>query len=228
MFELTARLFLRLLFLTSLIYSPGTLAIEWENRLDKDGVVVESRKQEGAKYEEFRAHTVVEENVASALALLQDTDACTAWVFRCKESRILNQPSSIERTFYQVTSLPFPARSRDLIFDAKVTYHENGSVEVKLSLNPGAMDETRHIRIQDAHGSYLFEPVSESQTRVTWVQYVDPAGSLPSWLVNSMLTDLPFNSLVAFRDLVVEPPYAGSKMIFNDEGLPIDISSAEE
>lgn len=219
---------LRVFFFISLVFSPWTLAAEWESRLDKDGVVVESRRQEGAKYEEFRAYTLVESNVASALALLQDTTACTEWVFRCKESRILDEPSSIERTFYQVTTLPFPARSRDIIFDATVSYRDNGSVEVELVSNPGAMDETRHIRIQEAHGSYLFEPVSESQTRVTWQQYVDPAGSLPSWLVNSMLTDLPFNSLVAFRDLVMEPPYAGSRMIFNEDGLPIDISSEAE
>lgn len=219
---------LRLLLPFIFLVSPWVSAADWTGRYDKDGVVIESRKPEGAKYEEFRAHTVVEASVASALALLQDTGACSQWVFRCKESRILEQPSPVERTFYQVTSLPFPAKSRDVIFHAAITYRETGAIEVKLNARPDALDKTRHVRIQDARGSYLFEPISESKTRVTWQQYVDPAGSLPSWLVNSMLTDLPFQSLVAFRELVMKPPYVGSRLIFNDDGLPIEITRDAE
>ncbi len=207
-----------------LLASPWLLADEWETRLEKNSVVVETRKLEGSNYEEFRAFTVVDVNVASALALLRDSDACTAWVFRCKESRTLEEPSAIERTFYQVTSLPFPAKSRDVIFHAEISYKPEGSVLVSMTARPDAIAETKHVRIQEAHGYYLLEPVSEDRTRITWQQYVDPAGALPSWLVNGMLTDLPHKSLTSFRELVSQAPYAGSNMVYDADGVPVDIS----
>lgn len=214
--------------LLSLFWTSTALAMEWKPRLDKDDVLVESRKPEGAKYEEFRASTEVEVSVAGALALLRDTNACVKWVFRCKESRTLEEPSATERTFYQVTSLPFPAKSRDVIFHAEIAYNDDQSVLVSMTAKPLAIDETKHVRIRDANGTYLLEPLSESRTRVTWQQYVDPAGALPSWLVNGMLTDLPFESLSAFRELVKEQPYASSMMIYDSDGQPIDISFEAE
>ncbi|MBO6558124.1 MAG: START domain-containing protein [Pseudomonadales bacterium] len=207
----------------SLFCASSALATEWNLRLEKEEVLIESRKPEGAKYEEFRASTEVAASVAGALALLQDTDACVKWVFRCKESRTLREPSATERTFYQVTSLPFPAKSRDVIFLAKILYNDDQSVLVSMTAKPEAMKKTKHVRIEEANGFYLLEPLSDSRTRVTWQQYVDPAGALPSWLVNGMLTDLPFESLSAFRELVKQRPYASSVMVYNPEGKPIDI-----
>ncbi|MBL6689883.1 MAG: START domain-containing protein [Pseudomonadales bacterium] len=204
--------------------SVGASAADWSTRLDQDGVLIESRKTGESKYEEFRAQTLLDVNVASALALLQDTEACTQWVFRCKESITLEQPSATERSFHQVTSLPFPAKSRDVIFHAEISYKPEGTVKVEMTARPDALPEGRHVRIQEAYGFYLLEPVSEDRTKITWQQYVDPAGALPSWLVNSMLTDLPFRSLTAFRELVTKAPYAGSVMVYDPDGLPIDIS----
>lgn len=219
------RLMALLIFLAA---SCFVAADEWTTRLDKDGILVESRKTEGSKYEEFRAQTLLDVNVASALALLRDTDACTRWVFRCKESTTLEEPSATERSFHQVTSLPFPAKSRDAIFHAEISYKTDGTVKVAMTARPKALPEGKHVRIQEAYGFYLLAPVSNDRTRITWQQYVDPAGALPSWLVNGMLTDLPFRSLSAFRELVTEAPYAGSIMVYDPNGLPIDISYEAE
>lgn len=208
--------------------SIGVSAAEWSTRLDEDGVLIESRKKGDSKYEEFRAQTLLEVNVASALALLQDTDACTKWVFRCKESTTLEQPSATERSFHQVTSLPFPAKSRDVIFHAEISYKPDGTVKVEMTARPDALPEGRHVRIREAYGYYLLEPMPDERTKITWQQYVDPGGALPSWLVNSMLTDLPFRSLSAFRELVTSAPYAGSIMVYDPDGTPIDISYEAE
>ena len=88
---------------------------------------------------------------------------------------------------------------------------------------PAEIPVTKHIRVRDALGSYLLEPVADNRTRVTWQMYVDPAGALPAWLVNSMLTDLPYRSLKNFRELVRQPPYSLAYFKYDDQGTPIEI-----
>jgi hypothetical protein len=201
-----------------------SMAENWQPRLNKDGIVVESRSVKGLKYQEFKAVTEIEGTVAQAIAILKDNSACERWLFRCKESRLVKEISNTERTFYQVTSLPFPIKSRDAIFHADTVFAENGSVRVNLKALPKLLEESKkHVRVQEAKGYYLLEPLTDSTTRITWQQYVDPAGALPAWLVNSMLTDLPFKSLGAFKKLVVQPPYTSAVVVRDEDGKPIDI-----
>ena len=101
------------------------------------------------------------------------------------------QTGSKDLHLYQVTDLPFPIRSRDVIFHVMVTYNQDRSVLVSLQAKPQRLEETRYVRITDAFGYYLFQPLAENRTRMTWQLYVDPAGSLPAWVVNSMLTEIP-------------------------------------
>lgn len=195
----------------------------WETRLDKDGVLVQSRLTPGVKYQEFRAEVEIDATVAQAIALLKDTSACPHWLFRCKESRVIQEISSMERTFYQVTSLPFPAKSRDSIFHAAITFEGRASVRVTMNSKPDEVPQTKHVRVREAFGTYILEPTGENKLRVTWQQYVDPGGALPAWLVNSMLTDLPFKSLQAFRELVQQPPYRNARLIYGPDGKPTGI-----
>jgi hypothetical protein len=196
----------------------------WETRLNKDGILVQSRLTSGVKYKEFRAEAEIDATVAQAIALLKDTSACTQWLFRCKESRVIRELSTTERIFYQVTSLPFPAKSRDSIFHAAITFEGLSSVRVTMSSMPDEIPQTKHIRVLEAFGTYILEPTSENKLRVTWQQYIDPGGALPAWLVNSMLSDLPFKSLRAFRELVQQSPYRDARLAYGPDGTPTGIN----
>ena len=203
---------------------PWAGAFAWETRLDKDGILVQSRLNAGSKYEEFRAEAEIDATVAQAMALLIDTPACTQWLFRCKEGRVIRQISSTERTFYQVTSLPFPAKSRDSIFHAAITFEGLSTVRVTMNSVPEEIPTTKHVRIRESFGTYIFELTPKNKLRVIWQQYVDPGGALPAWMVNSMLTDLPFKSLQAFRKVVQQSPYRDAILVYGSDGIPTGIN----
>ena len=209
---------------TAIVGLTWTGAYAWETRLDEDGILVQSRLTSGTKYEEFRAEAEIDATVAQAMALLIDTSACTQWLFRCKEGRVIQEISSTERTFYQVTSLPFPAKSRDSIFHAAITFEGLSTVRVTMNSMPDEIPQTKHIRIRESFGTYVLAPTRENKLRVTWQQYVDPGGSLPAWLVNSMLTDLPFKSLRAFRERVKQSPYRDAIWVYGPDGTPTGIN----
>ena len=203
------------------VISAGAFA--WDTRVDEDGILVQSRLNAGARYQEFRAQTEIDATIAQAIALLKDTSACTAWLFRCRESRVIQEISATERTFYQVTALPFPVKSRDSIFHAAITFEDQNSVKITMRSMPDDIPLTKHVRVRDAFGTYFLEPIGEGRLRITWQQYIDPAGALPAWLVNSMLNDLPFKSLQAFRDLVRKRPYSDAQLVYDQDGSPVGI-----
>jgi len=207
-----------------LLYLPQPLAAaDWQTRLEKDGILVESRPAQGSRYEEFRASLVMNAEPAHVIALLQDNSACSDWLYRCTESRLLESVSKTERYFYQSTGLPFPARARDAVFHARVLYNSDRTISVNMQAAPDRLPETDKVRIREARGTYLLQPLGEGRLQLTWQQYIDPAGALPAWLVNRLLTDIPFRSLDALRDLVRQPPYAGAFFDYDGDGIPVEL-----
>ncbi len=215
-------MYLRIALILQFLWFADVASADWSLRIEKDDIRVESRPSQDGRYQEFRASMRVATGLGPTIALLRDTDACTVWLFRCQESRVIEEVNQTERTFYQVSSLPFPAKSRDAIFHAAITYRDDKSVLISLDAKPDLLPETGHVRIRHAHGSYLLKPLGQ-QTEVIWQQYVDPAGRLPAWIVNAMLTDLPFQSLLAFRELVLTPPYSQAELVYDQDGVPMDI-----
>ena len=208
-----------LLLLLPALASAGAEENEWRLKRSKRGIDVYTRPIEGSKYHEFKGVTMVQASMASVLAILDDAPACPRWLHLCKSSRVLTQISETERIFYQVTDLPFPARTRDLVMHAKVTFAEEGSILISMQTRPDHIAKTKYIRIKEAPGSYLLEPTPEG-IRLTWIQRANPAGRLPAWLVNRLVKDIPYKSLRAFRRLTQEPPYRDATFKYDDQGRP--------
>ena len=190
----------------------------WKLRKDKNEIQVYSRLAAGLKYEEFKAVVELDATLVSSLSLLDDAEACVDWIYRCELSRVVHTTGLLERHIYQVSSLPFPAASRDMILKATVFLEDAEKIRIGLESRPGFIKETTNIRIKEAHGSYLLEKLDENHTRLTWIQYVDPAGALPAFIVNSMLTNLPYKSLENFRKVVKRKKYRDSKIIQHEDG----------
>ncbi len=195
----------------------------WELRKDKSGIQVYSRKLPGTRYRQFMGRVEVNASIPSSLALLDDTDACADWIHRCESSKTLKRNGLGERFIYQITDLPFPTSSRDAIFLATLVQLDENSFRVDLKSVPDFIEETRHVRIRDSYGHYLLEKIDADHTRLTWTQYIDPAGALPAFMVNALLTDVPFHSLENFRKIVTREQYQRARFVFK-EGIPIDLN----
>ena len=53
---------------------------------------------------------------------------------------------------------------------------------------------------------------------MVWLQHTDPAGALPSWLVNALIVDIPFNSMKALERIAKEPKYANGQILYDAQG----------
>lgn len=86
-------------------------------------------------------------------------------------------------------------------------YREVKAVTITLDNEPDYIAETKYIRIRHSYGRYVVESLGDGTARLTWIQFVDPAGSLPAFLVNVVAVNFPYKSFLNFKKWVVRPEY---------------------
>ena len=195
----------------------------WQLDISEDGIKVYTREVEGSKYREFKGVVDLDAGLPSAVGVLDNAAACVEWLHLCEESRVLDKRGWSERFIYQVSDLPFPASTRDAIFLARIRQGADGHIHVTLDSRPDFIPQTRYVRIRESHGEYLLQPMPNGKTRLTWTMYIDPAGRLPAFMVNRLLTDIPLESLRNFRDTVKQDKYRVLEFRYDDNGNPVGL-----
>ncbi|WP_345975061.1 START domain-containing protein [Sulfurimonas sp. HSL3-7] len=192
-------------------------ADNWELTKESDGVAVYTRNVEGSPFLAFKGVTVVEGSVDALVAILYDTPAAPAWLHQCRLAMTLEEVRFEENYVFQIYDLPFPVSDRQLILRSTLFFTENG-VRVEMHEANTFCDEQQSDRCQKAkasdlipikrsRGHYLFIPQDEKRTKVIWQHHIEPGGSIPGWLANALVVDVPYNSLSDLRTLVKEEKY---------------------
>ena len=173
------------LFLLSLLTSSAFSSQDWNEKQEKDGIKIQTRKLQNQKYQEIRAETVIESSITKVFHFISDPNSCKKWVYRCRFSEALSLNDRNEKVIYQLTKFPFPLKSREVFLSTKTTSNPDKSIGIRMkSIRDIKRDKSNFIEIHEASIEYLLEPTPRGGTRVTWQQYVEPGGNLPTWAVN--------------------------------------------
>lgn len=196
------------LLLSSLLLSTSTLCIaadeEWRLGSDEDGILVELKDLPEKSLTRFKATTTIKANKEQIFDYVKDLPNYCTWFADCGEARFVKKISETESIGYFVNTAPWPVESRDATYHRTLSVTANGGLRLDLVAQSGHLPEQDCcIRIQDAKGYILVEDGSEpGHSIVTYEFYYDPAGDVPLWLVNSMITENPTNTLENLRDLI--------------------------
>lgn len=221
-----------ILLLVALFVFQGIAAdsdYDWKLVRDQDGVQVYLKKIWADDIKSFRGVIEINSSLDSLLAVIVDINACTEWVHRCKAPALLLKKSFTENYHYQIHKLPFPAKDREFIFHSKIVRSpDTGVVQIEMHTEPEFCTEQIKactlnnpeslVRVQHSHGHYLLEPLNRNKTRVTWTHHTNPGGHLPLWLVNTLIKEMPFQTLKGLRKKVLEEKYQKAQMVLNPMG----------
>lgn len=175
----------------------------WSLDREKDGIVVYTRPVEGSGIREFKGSALVAAPVESIRALLRDADHFKDWFPNTIESRLLAREGNVAYQ-YSVLDLPWPVSDRDNVFRSETeTDPATGRISIQVSAAPDYQPEQpERVRVRRARGQWLLEPVTPSQTRVTFTMHLEPGGGVPQWLINTQVVETPFDALTNMRDAV--------------------------
>ncbi len=183
--------------------------------MKEEGISIFLKKTKDFPVKSFKGTMKTKSRLSSIVALLDDTDVYPRFLHNCKSATNVKQLSSNETYKYIVTSMPWPVVNRDMVAHSVLTQNsQNKQIEIKLNAISGLVPlKNNMVRIKTMRGRWLITPLLNSvgdDTGEKLVEYemnLDPAGKIPKWLVNTLVVEIPFNTLKNMRSLLRNEKY---------------------
>ncbi|MEM8909821.1 MAG: START domain-containing protein, partial [Bacteroidota bacterium] len=187
---------------------------EWKFKKETKGIKVYTRNVEGSNLKELKFTVTIESSLSSIIALLMDVDAYQRWVFKCSKSKNLKQVDQTTTIDYYTVDFPWPFNDRELY--AKATLEQDPETKVVTTINIGLPDyapkNEDFIRIVNHINKWIFKPVGPKKVEATYFLQSEPAGNIPTWMVNLAIDQGPVKSMKKFRVLLKEEKYQNAKL----------------
>ncbi len=189
-------------FFASLVFAEN-LEGPWQLRLQKDGVTVYTRTIEGSPMRDFKSDIIVSAPIDQVVALYENEKRVPEWYHQAVQMDFVADEGD-SKIFYFVLNLPWPVAKRDSVFRrVKTVDVASGVVNYELSALPERLPKEKgKIRVPYLKANWRLTPVEGNKTAIYFQQHSDPGGSVPAFLANALVVDIPFNSLRAFRKIV--------------------------
>ncbi|MEZ5042239.1 MAG: START domain-containing protein [Saprospiraceae bacterium] len=175
--------------------------VEWELKKDKDGIQVYTRKISDATMRAFRGETEVTGSLESIAALFKDVSRYTEWVPGAKLAEVLaSSPNS--QIFYLQTDAPWPVTDRDGVYQFTFKSSSKSLTILATCLPDYIPIRQDHVRIPKSEGFWEFTAKENGKIKVVYENHSEPGGSIPGWLANATVVNLPFESLKNLKEML--------------------------
>jgi hypothetical protein len=142
--------------------------------------------------------------------ILLDINGQKNWVYSTKQSKIVKQVNDHEVIYYFEKSMPWPVTNRDGVVHLKIDINPAGNAMiVKATSVDGLVPvKTGIIRVTSSKVFWKITPIGSDRMKIEYEAEVDPAGTLPPFVVNMFSTKGPFETFRKLKTLLSNPGYA--------------------
>lgn len=163
----------------------------------------------------FKAVTTVRSSLAGLVALLLDTTAAPQWVFRTNRIELLRRDDRAQTFTVRAETNFWPLQDRDVVVNGRV-YQDPASLVVHIDSQsaPPGQYPTRpdFVRMPNMRGNWEFRPVGNGLVEVTMSGIADPGGSIPDFLVNLVIKETPYQTLLGLRKVIGQAKYQQARV----------------
>jgi hypothetical protein len=149
---------------------------------------------------------VVDASLDKIIVMFEDEKALPVWYYQCKEVQLLKDEGPQDKILYIVLDLPWPVAQRDSIFRRSKSLDVNtGAISYSIKALPDELSVKKgKIRVQAINSIWRFTPLADGKVEIYFQQHSNPGGSIPTFIVNQLVKDIPFNSLKNFRQFIMD------------------------
>ncbi|HEY4196075.1 MAG TPA: START domain-containing protein [Mucilaginibacter sp.] len=201
--------------LGNLVWAQG----EWTLATDKDDIKVYTKTVPDSKIKAIKVVGIFNAAPSQLVALLMDVNNSAAWMYHTKSSTLIKQVSALELYYYSEVNMPWPIQNRDFVAHLIVSQNPQTKViSIEGPTVPGMVPQKSGVvRIKEATGRWTITPLENGQIKTEYILHVDPAGTLPSWLVNLFAAEGPVKIFKAIKVQLQKPAYKGNVLAFASE-----------
>ena len=173
----------------------------WEIDKNRDGIAVYTMTEKDSDFKSFKAVVLVDASKDEIIKLLKDVDSYTKWYGYTRTSKLIEQEKDVQYNYVE-TIFPWPYSNRDMVYRMSVDTLNPAATKIFLKGIPDYIPEKKGIvRMQKAEGYILLKPLDET-TEITYVFHSEPGASVPIWLANNSIAELPFKTLLGLREIL--------------------------
>lgn len=199
--------------LLSTVSSLFAQSPEWSESKRKKGIQVLTRPFIGSNLDEFLGRTEVDASISQVVALLTDPASCKNLYHQCKELTVLSGTEK-KSIVYLRNGAPWPVNDRDLIMDRGFEQNDKSLATVmKIKrLDSNARPVPSGVtRMENFEGVWRIIPQTNGKLKIEYQAHFEPGGSVPQSVINLVLTDTPYESLLNLKTLVDEGKHKDTK-----------------
>lgn len=204
-FKTTIPIFV-ILFQTTL-FAHQVSAQTWEFIKEKEGIKIYTRKEGSNTLKSFRGVMDVKTDFITVSNLIGNVKNVDWWDKNLREIRVLLYEKDRHIQYYLVYGAPWPVTDRDLCVDATITTDPVTGIRTIYSVPmPNIIPENPdYIRIKNYWQKWMIQDMKNGTIHLVLEGYVDPAGSVPDWVYNMVITETPLKIMRGIRDRVEKP-----------------------
>lgn len=171
-------------------------AQEWQLQKNSDHIKVYTRQLDSTQFNEYKAVLTAKTTPEKALKVICDGDRLWEWNHKTAASEKVLSYNDSTFVIWMLNDLPWPLRDRENLSLIKVSEPQPGNYFVDISPADNSIRNTPEdvIRTTRFKGHWKIRALRNGMVEVTQQLYGDPNGIIPAWLLNSIITNVPFHS----------------------------------
>jgi hypothetical protein len=173
----------------------------WTFVKEKEGVLLYTRREKGDEMKSYKGVVDFRSTVDRVAALIGDVHNNNWWGEDLREVKVLSDEDPNHFRYYLVYELSWPLSDRDLVVDARATHDPvtHAYMITSKSIEGLVPEQKDLVRIKSYWQKWTVLPLEKGMVQVSLEGSADPSGNIPSWLVNSAITDTPYKILLEVR-----------------------------
>ena len=182
----------------------GLPAQSWNFIKEKDGVKIYTRTPENTSFKCYKGETVFHATMEQLSQYIGNVENRSWWDKTVSEVKVIEAQFGKHAIYYIVYDVPWPMSDRDLCAEVFITNDSIKGIKV-VSAKPkeGIVPERKGIvRIKNYWQKWTLTTIGKNSVHAVLEGFVDPGGSIPSWLYNMVIVDTPIKVITGVRQRV--------------------------
>jgi len=131
-----------------------------------------------------------------------DTENTDWWDKKLIQIKVLLYEKDKKVQYYMIYDLPWPVADRDLCVNVTTTTDTATGEHIinAVAFNGSIPERDDMKRIKDYRQTWTITPAGRERTNIILEGFVDPAGAIPSWISNMLITESPLKAISGLRE----------------------------
>jgi hypothetical protein len=187
-----------------LLITPHLQAQSWNFVKEKDGIKIYTRTPENSSFKCYKGETVFHAGMQKLGLYIGNVRNFDWWDKNIRELRVLDSETDKEIQYYFIYHTPWPLNDRDFCVEVFITLDTlSGEKVIYARPLPGVIPERQGIvRIKNYWQKWTLRPIDKNSVYGILEGFVDPGGTVPSWLYNMVIVETPLRIMEGIKQKV--------------------------